>query len=145
MVETVAAVNAIAEVSAAADFLSLGTNDLTAQVLDLDRTDPSARPELTAHPRVLDLIARVVTHARLCDRPVSVCGDAGAHPTTLPLLLGAGIRTVSVACAYIDETRYRMRRLDAAQCAEFFAEALRARDVAEVETLVQERLGVAIP
>jgi dihydroxyacetone kinase phosphoprotein-dependent L subunit len=145
MVETVAAVDDIAEVSAAADFLSLGTNDLTAQALGLDRTDPRARPELTAHPCVLDMIARVTTHARLSGRPLSVCGDAGAHATTLPLLLGAGIRTISVACALIDETRYRLHRLDAGRCADFFVEALRAHDAAEVAALVREHVRVVIP
>ncbi len=145
MVETVAAVDAIAEISAAADFLSLGTNDLTAQVLNLDRTDPRARPELTAHPRVLDLVARVATHARLSGRSLSVCGDAGADPTTLPLLLGAGIRTFSVACARVDETRYQLRRLDTVQCAEFFAQAMRAGDPAEVAALVRRRLEAAMP
>jgi len=145
MVETVAAVDAIAEVSAAADFLSLGTNDLTAQVLGLDRTDPRARPELTAHPSVLNLIGRVITHARLAGRPVSVCGDAGAHATTLPLLLGAGIRTFSVACARIDETRYMLHRVDIGRCADVFVEALRAHDAAEVAVLVQKHVRVVTP
>ena len=145
MVETVAAVTAIDELSTVADFFSIGTNDLTAQVLDLDRTDPRARPELTAHPYVLDLIARVVTGARLAHRPVSVCGDAGAHPTTLPLLLGAGVRHFSVACARIDETRYRLLRLDTAACAGIFAEALAMRDAEETATLVRQRIGVTVP
>jgi phosphoenolpyruvate-protein kinase (PTS system EI component) len=144
MVETVAAVEAIAEVADVADFLSIGTNDLTAQVLDLDRTDPRGRPELTAHPRVLDLIVQVARQARLAGRPLSVCGDAGAHPTTLPLLLGAGIRVVSVACARIDETRYRLRRLDAAQCAALLVGALHGRDADEVAALVRERVGVVV-
>jgi phosphoenolpyruvate-protein kinase (PTS system EI component) len=144
MVETVAAVEAIAEVADVADFLSIGTNDLTAQVLNLDRTDPRGRPELTAHPRVLDLIVQVARQARLAGRPLSVCGDAGAHPTTLPLLLGAGIRVVSVACARIDETRYRLRRLDAAQCAALLLGALHGRDAEEVAALVRERVGVVV-
>ncbi len=126
MIETVAAVHAIGELCAVADFLSIGTNDLTAEVLDLDRTDPRARPELTAHPTVLDLVARVVTVARVADRPVTVCGDAGSHPTTLPLLLGAGIRGYSVACARIDETRHRLRRLDTAECAALLQNAIRS-------------------
>jgi phosphoenolpyruvate-protein kinase (PTS system EI component) len=141
MVETVAAVEAIAELCTVADFLSIGTNDLTAEVLDLDRTDPRARPELTAHPAVLELVARVVTGGRLAGRPVSVCGDAGAHPTTLPLLLGAGVRRFSVACARIDETRYRLRRLDTGACAELFAEALSTRDADRAADLVRERIG----
>jgi phosphoenolpyruvate-protein kinase (PTS system EI component) len=145
MVETVAAVEAISALCEVADFFSIGTNDLTAQVLDLDRTDPRARPELTAHPRVLELIARVVTGAYLAGRPVSVCGDAGSHPTTLPLLLGAGVRAVSVACARVDETRYRLRRLDTDRCADVFTDALRVRDAEETAALVRDRIEVMVP
>src|SRR5205814_4898281 len=143
MVETVAAVESIDELCGAADFLSIGTNDLTAQVLDLDRTDPRARPELTAHPSVLELVGRVVAGADRTGRPVTVCGDAGAHPATLPLLVGAGVRGVSVACARIDETRYRLRRLDATACAEVFGEALRLRDADETAAFVRQRIGEA--
>ena len=143
MVETVAAVEAIGELSQVADFLSIGTNDLTAEVLDLDRVDPRARPELTAHPYVLDMVLRVVTGA--AGRPVSVCGDAAAHPTTLPLLLGAGVRDFSVACARIDETRYRLRRLDTVTCADIFAEALSMRDADETASLIRQRIQVDVP
>ena len=145
MVETVAAVESVDELCRAADFLSIGTNDLTAQVLDLDRTDPRARPELTAHPSVLELVGRVVAGAGRAGRPVTVCGDAGAHPTTLPLLLGAGVRGVSVACARIDETRYRLRRLDTTACAGVFADALALRDADETAALVRERIGEVVP
>jgi phosphoenolpyruvate-protein kinase (PTS system EI component) len=141
MVETAAAVDAIDELCGVADFFSVGTNDLTAELLGLDRTDPRARPELAGHPRVLARIARVLT----ADRPVSVCGDAGAHPTTLPLLLGAGVREFSVACARVDETRYRLRRLDAAACADLFAEALTVRDADETAALVRRRIGDVTP
>jgi phosphoenolpyruvate-protein kinase (PTS system EI component) len=141
MVETAAAVTGIDELCAAADFFSIGTNDLTAETLGLDRTDPRARPELAGHPRVLARIARVMT----AGRPVSVCGDAGAHPTTLPLLLGAGVREFSVACARVDETRYRLRRLDAAACADLFAEALTLHSADETAALVRRRVGDVAP
>jgi phosphoenolpyruvate-protein kinase (PTS system EI component) len=145
MVETVEAVDTVAALCEVADFLSVGTNDLTAQVLDLDRRDPRARPELTAHPYVLDQIVRVVDAGRRAGRPVSVCGDAAAHPLTLPLLLGAGVRAVSVSCARIDETRHRMRRLDTRRCAEVLTEALQQCSADEALALVSERIGVTVP
>jgi multiphosphoryl transfer protein len=137
MVETVAAGSRITELALVADFFSIGTNDLTGEVLGLDRRDPAARPELAAHPSVLAIIERVVAAS---GRPVSVCGDAGAHPVTLPLLVGAGVRAVSVAAARVDETRYLLRRLDTGDCRRVFTEALRLRDAGEVATLVQERI-----
>jgi phosphoenolpyruvate-protein kinase (PTS system EI component) len=145
MVETVAAVEAVDELCEVADFLSIGTNDLTAEVLDLDRTDPRARPELTAHPRVLGLVAAAVAGAARAGRALSVCGDAGAHPTTVPLLLGAGVRQFSVACARIDETRYRLRGLDARACAELFADAVTLPDPDATAELVRRRMEVAVP
>ncbi|HET8683279.1 MAG TPA: putative PEP-binding protein [Micromonosporaceae bacterium] len=145
MVETVAAVETLSELCTVADFLSIGTNDLTAEVLGLDRTDAGARPELAAHPRVLDLVTRTVTGAHLAGRPVSVCGDAAAHPTTLPLLLGAGVRHFSVACTSIGETRYRLRRLDTAACAQLLAEALAMGDADQAGDLVRRRVEVLAP
>jgi phosphoenolpyruvate-protein kinase (PTS system EI component) len=145
MVETVAAVEAIHELCEVADFLSIGTNDLTAQVLNLDRTDPRAGLELTAHPAVMELIGHVVSVVRRTGRPLSVCGDAGAHPTTQPLLLGAGIRGFSVPCVAVDETRYRLRRLDTVVCEKLFAESLRLGDADETTALVREAIGEALP
>jgi phosphoenolpyruvate-protein kinase (PTS system EI component) len=145
MIETLAAVESIDELCRVADFLSIGTNDLTSQVLDVDRTDPRARPELSAHPLVLELVGRVVAGAARAGRPVTVCGDAGSHPVTVPLLVGAGVRSLSVAAARTDETRYLMRRLDTTRCAEVFTEALRQRDADQTAALVHARLPVAVP
>ncbi|MGH8909183.1 MAG: putative PEP-binding protein [Egibacteraceae bacterium] len=145
MIETVAAVDAIDDLAEVADFLSIGTNDLAGEVLGLDRRDPRARPDLTAHPRVLRLVGRVTTVGALRGRPVSVCGDAAAHPAALPLLLGAGMRAFSVAAASIDQTRYLLRRLDAGRCADLFVEALERDDADGVLALVADRIPVSLP
>jgi phosphoenolpyruvate-protein kinase (PTS system EI component) len=141
MVETVPAAAAVAEVADAADFLSLGTNDLTGEILGLARTNPRARPELAAHPRVLAAVARTVAAADRAGVPVSVCGDAAAHPATVPLLVGAGLRTFSVPAAGVDETRYRLRRLDATACRDLVRDALALDEVEDVLALVAERMG----
>ncbi|MDG4820537.1 PEP-utilizing enzyme [Asanoa sp. WMMD1127] len=146
MIETIAAVRDIDAVCQVVDFVSIGSNDLTAEVLDLSRVDPRARTELAAHPRVLSLIGRVVdASVRAGLPPLTVCGDAGSHPTTLPLLFGAGVRAVSVAVARIDETRWRLRRLDTGQCRALFTDALRLGGAADVAELVEERIEVAMP
>ncbi|HCT81111.1 MAG TPA: hypothetical protein DGT23_31990, partial [Micromonosporaceae bacterium] len=142
MVETVEAVDAVVDLCRVADFLSLGTNDLTSQALNLDRRDPRARPALTADPQVLSMIGQVVDAAAAAGRPLSVCGDAGSHPTTLPLLLGAGVRTFSVACARIDESRYRLRRLDPRLCRSLYTEALELTSADETAALVRAAVGV---
>jgi phosphoenolpyruvate-protein kinase (PTS system EI component) len=102
MVE-VAATAAAATFAPAVDFFSIGTNDLSSQVLGLDRADLGTRPALAADPRVLTLIERVVQAAAAAGVKVSVCGDAAADPLVLPLLLGLGVRTLSVGAARVPQ------------------------------------------
>ena len=122
----------------AVDFFSIGTNDLAGDVLGLDRRDPAARPALAAHPRVLALIARVVQAGRQAGIPVSVCGDSAADPLVLPLLIGAGVDTLSVPAARVPRVRSWLARLDTAACAELVTRALRAATAAEVWDLVPQ-------
>ena len=103
MVEVAATAAAAAMFAPAVDFFSIGTNDLASEVLGLDRADPGTRPALTADPRVLTLIERVVHAARTAGVKVSVCGDAAADPLVLPLLLGLGVRTLSVGAARVPQ------------------------------------------
>jgi phosphoenolpyruvate-protein kinase (PTS system EI component) len=110
----------------AVDFFSIGTNDLTGQVLGLDRRDPAARPALAAHPQVLALIAHVADAGRQAGISVSVCGDSAADPLVLPLLVGLGVDTLSVPAAQVPRVRSLLPELDYPACAALAAEALRA-------------------
>ena len=72
----------------AADFFSIGTNDLTGDVLGLGRRDQAAGQALAAHPRVLALVKGVAEAGRKAGITVSVCGDSAADARVLPLLIG---------------------------------------------------------
>jgi len=85
------------------DFFSVGTNDLASEVLGVDRAGPQTRPALAADPRVLALIQKVVQAASGAGVKISVCGDAAADPLVLPLLLGLGVRTLSVGAARVPQ------------------------------------------
>jgi phosphoenolpyruvate-protein kinase (PTS system EI component) len=110
--------------AAEADFFSIGTNDLTGDVLGLTRSDPAAGPALAADPRVLALVRNVADAGRAAGIGVSVCGDAAGDPRVLPLLIGAGIREVSVAAARVATGRSALSELNAATCAGLTARAL---------------------
>jgi phosphoenolpyruvate-protein kinase (PTS system EI component) len=124
MIELPEAVAAIDDIAAEAAFLSIGSNDLTCQLLGLDRRDPAASPAAAAHPAVLRAIADVLAAGRRHRRQVSVCGDAAAHPRVIPLLVGLGCDVLSVAPAALDRTRAQIRRLDHATCVALAARAL---------------------
>ena len=127
------------------DFLAIGTNDLTEHVLGVNRRDPRAQPALAAHPSVIALINRVARAGREQGCAVRVCGEAGADPLVVPLLVGLGIESLSVSPGRIDEVRARVRRLSFETCSETAAEALTRGSVDEVWDLVRERCWPSLP
>jgi phosphoenolpyruvate-protein kinase (PTS system EI component) len=132
MVETPVAVAAAPALAAAADFLSIGTNDLSAETLGADRFRSGAAP--AHHPAVLRHIAATVAAAGRT--PLEVCGEAASDPIALPLLVGLGVRDVSVGAARVAAVRRWVRELSAARCAALARRALECSDAAEVEALV---------
>jgi phosphoenolpyruvate-protein kinase (PTS system EI component) len=129
------AVNAAA-FAPAVDFFSIGTNDLTGDVLGLGRRDQAAGPALAAHPRVLALVKGVAKAGREAGITVSVCGDSAADARVLPLLVGAGVATVSVPAARVSTVRSWISNLNSLACRELTERALAASTAAEVWDLV---------
>jgi phosphoenolpyruvate-protein kinase (PTS system EI component) len=126
MVEVAATAAAAEAFAPGAGFFSVGTNDLTSEVLGIDRADPRMRPALAADPRVLALIAHVAAAAAAAGVTVSVCGDAAADPAVLPLLIGLGVRTFSVGAARLPQVARWVSAADTARCAALAQEALQA-------------------
>ena len=136
MVESVAAVEAAGELAAAADFLSIGTNDLAHAAVGTDRFAGAATP---AHdPRVLRLVARTAAAAREHGVPLEVCGDAASDPVAATLLVGLGVDELSVGAAHVGRVRAWVRDLEHAAAERAAREALTLTSAAEVERLVAQ-------
>ncbi len=118
MVEVAATAAAAEKFAPEVDFFSIGTNDLTSEVLGLDRAGSGSQPALAADPRVLTLIESVVQAANQTGIKVSVCGDAAADPSVLPLLIGLGVRTVSVGAARAPQVAQWIGQTNASQAAD---------------------------
>jgi phosphotransferase system enzyme I (PtsI) len=105
MIEVPAAALAPELLSAAA-FFSIGSNDLTQYVMAAAR-DRMVAPDLDdpSHPAVLRLIANVVSHGKTHGIPVSLCGDMAGEPSRLPLLLAAGLTSLSVSPAALPRVK----------------------------------------
>lgn len=96
------------------DFFSIGTNDLIQYTLAVDRGDPAVSSQYrTGDPAILRLIEMVVDAANQPERkiPVTVCGQMSSDPKFLPLLIGLGIRRISVTPHSIPELKAVIRRL----------------------------------
>jgi phosphoenolpyruvate-protein kinase (PTS system EI component) len=115
MIETAGAVKQARAIAAKADFLSIGTNDLTASVLGVDRFATTTAG--THDPRVLRAIADTVAAAEGAGVPLEVCGEAASEELMVPLLIGLGVRELSVGAARVATVRGWVRQLDAADAA----------------------------
>jgi phosphotransferase system enzyme I (PtsI) len=110
MVE-VPSVAVLPERFAAADFFSIGSNDLVQYVLAASRDNwKLAELARADDPAVLELIARVARCGRETGREVSLCGDAASNPQFVPHLLAAGLRTLSAAASAIGEVKAAIAR-----------------------------------
>ena len=137
MVETPAAAMIADQFAREADFLSLGTNDLTQYTLAMDRTNPKLAPQVDAmHPAVLRLIARTVEGALEHGRWVGVCGALAGDLDAVPVLIGLGVTELSADLPVIPAVKARVRELSMAECKLMASEALEAEDGAAVRAIV---------
>jgi phosphotransferase system enzyme I (PtsI) len=106
MIELASLARTVEELAGFADFVSIGTNDLSQDLFGVDRNDPS-QPELLDHwqPRLIELIGRVATAARKAGIDCSVCGSAASDPTFAVVLAGLGVTSVSSAPAAVPSVR----------------------------------------
>ncbi len=115
MVEVPAA--ALNAAAFAADFFSIGSNDLIQYVMAASRDDPAVASLYRPHdPAVLELIQRVVAAGDATGRPVSLCGEMASDPMLVPLLLTAGLRRLSIAPAAIGPVKAAIAAWPAAEC-----------------------------
>jgi phosphoenolpyruvate-protein kinase (PTS system EI component) len=145
MIEVPSAALLVDRIARDVDFLSVGTNDLTEHALGVDRQDPDALPALAAHPSVMTLINRVARAGRARGCAVRVCGEAAADPLVVPLLVGAGVDSLSVSPARIDEVRARIRRLSYSACSDALRDAMAADSLEDVWDLVRTRCWPELP
>jgi phosphocarrier protein FPr/phosphocarrier protein len=137
MVETPAAAVTADLLAREADFLSVGSNDLTQYVLAMDRGNPALAGAVDAlHPAVLRLIGQTVAGAAAHGRPVSVCGALAGDLAAAPILVGLGISTLSTPPAAVAEVKGLIRTLSLQSCQDLARRAQACASAREVRSLV---------
>ncbi|NBF10199.1 phosphoenolpyruvate--protein phosphotransferase [Pseudomonas sp. Fl4BN1] len=117
MIEVPAAALMAEQLAEHADFLSIGTNDLSQYTLAMDRDHAGLAARVDAlHPALLRLIAQTCAGAARHGRWVGVCGALACDPLATPVLIGLGVSELSVSPPQVGEIKDRVRQLDAAEC-----------------------------
>jgi multiphosphoryl transfer protein len=141
MVEVPSAALRAAQLAERLDFFSIGTNDLTQYTMAAERGNEQLASLLTGpQPAVLRLVKATVDGAREHGRWVGVCGELAGDPAAALLLVGLGVRELSMAPPLIAEVKEALRSVLLADAEAVAERALDARDAAEARRLATELL-----
>jgi multiphosphoryl transfer protein len=122
-----------------ADFLSIGTNDLTQYTLAMDRCQADLAAQADGlHPAVLRLIAAAVQGADKHGKWVGVCGALAGDPLAMPLLVGLGVTELSVDPVSVPGIKARVRNLDYQLCRQRAQDALALESAQAVRAASRE-------
>ncbi len=113
MIEVPGAALAADSLANVSDFFSIGSNDLTMYTLAIDRSEEQvAHLYNPLHPAVLRLIQFSIEAALRARIPISVCGEIAGDPRFSPLILGLGVRDLSMVSNALPRVKSRVLNLD---------------------------------
>lgn len=140
MIEVPAAAILAEEFARETDFFSIGTNDLVQYTLAVDRTSHTLA-KMASHfdPAVVRLIKGVIQAGQFRKREVSVCGAMASDPIAAVLLVGMGLRHLSMEASAIPEVKAALARISSADAEDAAGTAFEAMTAAELEKGLRDR------
>ncbi|MCR5162789.1 MAG: phosphoenolpyruvate--protein phosphotransferase [Thermoguttaceae bacterium] len=133
MVEVPSTVLMIDQFAPEVDFFSIGTNDLTQYSLAVDRTNMDVVYLYNScDPAVLKLIDMTMKSANQHNKAVSLCGQLGSNPYFTQLLIGMGLRQISLVPGTIPEVKRVVRHARVSQCRKIAERALKMENATEI-------------
>ena len=137
MIETPSSLFVLDEIFQIADFVCIGTNDLTQFMLAADRNAHDLAQDYSVlYPSILRAISQVVEAGRKAGREVSVCGEAASYPRTACLLVGLGVRQLSMSPLRAARVRYLLRETHIEELQALAKRALHGKSPADVRRLL---------
>jgi phosphoenolpyruvate-protein phosphotransferase len=142
MIEVPAAAILARHFAKEADFMSLGTNDLTQYTMAADRGNPHlANIADGFNPAVLAMIKSAADGAKGRDCWVGVCGGLAGETLAVPALIGLGVQELSASGPSVPQIKARVRTLSKADCEDAAARVLDMAAAAEVKDYLGRRFG----
>jgi phosphoenolpyruvate-protein phosphotransferase len=137
MIETPGAALSADALALEADFFAIGTNDLTAHTLAVDRGETDVADMYDPlHPAVLRLIQFTTEAALRMRMPVSLCGEMAGDPKITPLLLGLGLRAFSMNASAVPRVKQVVRSVDSDACVRFARRVMEQADPEQIVALL---------
>jgi phosphotransferase system enzyme I (PtsI) len=146
MVEVPAAVIMLDMFAKEVDFFSIGTNDLAQYALAVDRgNEYVADLYQSSDPAVLRLVRSCIEVSKSCDLPLAVCGEMSSMPGRALLLLGLGVRSLSVPPSAIPTIKKTIRSVSITKCEEIAKRAMTLEAARDVDMYLLNQLAELVP
>jgi len=139
MIEIPSAAQVARELARFCDFFSIGTNDLTQYLMAVDRVNEEvAHLYRSSHPSVLRTIKQIIDAGNEGEIPVSLCGEMAGVPAYAALLLGLGLRELSISSYNLPEIRFILRRLKMEDMEQLAKAALGSWETSQIDALLED-------
>jgi len=146
MVETPAAALTASMLARDVDFFSIGTNDLTQYTLAVDRGNELVSTLYSSvDPAVLRLVRTVIQDAHKAQIDVAVCGEMASEPESVMLLLGLGVRKLSVASPMIPEIKQIIRSVTIEECNKVARKVLGMNSERQISSFLRDAARKILP
>ena len=123
------------------DFASIGTNDLCQYLLAVDRLNPDVAPYYQGyHPGLFRLMGYAIEQFTLQQRPIGVCGELGGDPHAAAVLVGLGMRKLSMSSDKLPAVKKQLQSMTLDQAQQLAKDVLACATAAEVSALFTQSL-----
>jgi phosphotransferase system enzyme I (PtsP) len=141
MIEVPAAVYQARKLAAEADFLAVGSNDLTQYMLAVDRNNPRvASLYKDFHPAVLRALREVAKAAFAEGKPIGICGELAGTPVGAVMLMGMGYHVLSMNATHLPKIKWVLRNFKRSHARRIVARCLQMDTAEEINSYVHKEL-----
>jgi len=141
MIEVPSAVYLAKRLATRADFLSIGTNDLTQYLLAVDRNNSRVAALYDAlHPAVIDAVRKTIIDAHSIGKPVSVCGELAGDPAAVLLLVGMEIDSLSMSASSMNRVKWVIRSFTVENARRHLDEVMQMDDAVNIRDYLKKVL-----
>jgi phosphotransferase system enzyme I (PtsI) len=121
------------------DFVSIGTNDLVQYTLAVDRGNETVSYLYDPyHPAIIHLINNVALFSSKYNIPVSVCGEVASDVYYVPILVGLGIRKLSIAPIFIPDVKEIIRNISMSEAKKFINKVLNFKKTEDIRAILKD-------
>ncbi|MHC4706519.1 MAG: phosphoenolpyruvate--protein phosphotransferase [Planctomycetota bacterium] len=146
MIETPSAALTASTLARDVDFFSVGTNDLTQYTLAVDRGNELVSTLYSsADPAVLRLLRTVIQDAHKSQIELHICGEMASEPEYIMLLLGMGVRTMSLAPPMIPEIKQIIRSVKMEDCNKIARQTLTMNSERQISNFLRDAARKVLP